>query len=118
MQPSQSNASHSGNSTGITGDVDAELALLALRSDELRKQKTSLYYWNDPVGNRRVARGDRRVNNERRRFIRLDGDRRAAHSERRVPLEVRCEKLETELEKVEQRSRELTDLRRQLSHPT
>lgn len=114
MSQLQHDFSSSQDSRSILDEVNTELALLSLRSDELRKQMTSLYYRTDPVGNRRVKRQERRMHDERRRIVRPDGDRRNVRTERRLPLETRCEKLETELSMLSQRSQELADVRRKL----
>lgn len=126
MDWSQQDASHHGTSQHSTSsgqdtrhvldEINNELALLAQRGDELRKQMTSLHFWNDPIGNRRVRQQERRTHVERRRIVRSDGDRRAAQSDRRLPLEKRCKELETAMATVSQRSRELADARRKLGH--
>ena len=96
--------------------VNAELATLSLRTDQLRKQMTSLYYWNDAIGNRRVTNYERRTLDDRRRIARPYDDRRSSPCDRRVPLDQRCQSIESELSALSHRSQELADVHRKLFH--
>jgi len=114
MDRSQTLHSTHHNPRHILEEINSELATVTQRSDELKKKITALYFWNDPVGNRRVRQRERREHVERRRIVRPDGDRRVFNSDRRMPLEGRHQLLQTELARLAERERELAEVSQKL----